>query len=132
VTAGILGSGGHGTGPAADRRVTAAREFLRHVRTGPRPAALPRPAAGWETAELRRLLGQVLDYIDSRPAGLDDGQREVLSQALADAVNYRGPSGQCTACEAEYGGLCYDHAGDLGQSDAYLALARELGIEVAR
>ena len=126
------GAGRPGTGPAADVRVTAAREFLRHVRTGPKPAALPRQVADREAAELRKLLGQVLDYVDSRPADLDDGRREVLGQALADAVIYRDPSGFCPDCEVHPAGLCDDHAADLDVTDAYLALGRELGIKVAR
>ncbi len=134
VTARTLdGAGRPGTGPAADVRVTAAREFLRHVRTGPKPAALPRQVADREAAELRKLLGQVLDYVDSRPAAVDDGQREVLGQALADAVTYRDPSRRyCLDCEAHPAGLCDDHAADLDLTDAYLALGREFGIEVDR
>jgi hypothetical protein len=61
------------------------------------------------------------------PAGLS-----VFAAALSDAITHRDPTGQCTACEAEYGGLCYYHAGDLDKTDAYLALARQLGIEVDR
>jgi Ser/Thr protein kinase RdoA (MazF antagonist) len=51
----------------ADPRVTAAREFLQHARTGPKPTALPRIVLDREDAELRRQLGQVLDAIDQAP-----------------------------------------------------------------
>jgi hypothetical protein len=115
---------------AADLRVAAAREFLRHVRTGPKPAALPRQALDRETAELCKLLGQVLDYVDSHPAA-DEGQREVLARALADAVAYRDPDGHCLDCAGHPAGLCDEHAADLDLTDAYLALGKELGIEVA-
>jgi hypothetical protein len=114
---------------AADLRVSAAREFLRHVRSGPKPAAVPRPALEREAAELRKLLGQVLDYVDSHPA-VDEGQREVLDKALADAVAYRDPGGHCLDCAGRPAGLCDEHAADLDLTDAYLALGKELGIEV--
>ena len=53
------------SGPASaeDPRVTSAREYLQHVRTGPKPAALPRAAVDREAAELRKLLGQVLEVV---------------------------------------------------------------------
>jgi hypothetical protein len=65
-------------------------------------------------------------------AGLTAGQREVLGQALADAVEYRTPGACCTACDDHPAGLCEDHAADLDRTDDYLAIARRLGIEVER
>ena len=118
--------------PASVQRVTAVRKCPRHVRTGPKPAALPRYTTDRNAAELRELLGKVLDCVDSLPAALDDGQREVLGQALADAGTHRDPSGFCPACEAHPAGLCDDHAADLDLTDAYLALATELRLEVNR
>jgi hypothetical protein len=59
-------------------------------------------------------------------------QAEVLASALSDAIAYRTPEGFCADCEAHPAGLCLDHAADLDLTDAYLALARELGIEVER
>ena len=64
------------------------------------------------------------------PGGMDTGQREVLGQALADAIKHRTPEGFCAECEVRPEGLCNDHAADLDLTDAYLALGRELGIEV--
>jgi hypothetical protein len=64
--------------------------------------------------------------------GLDNGQREVLGQALADAIAYHDPVGPCDECEHRASGLCDDHAADLDLTDAYLYLTRELGIEVER
>jgi hypothetical protein len=55
-------------------------------------------------------------------------QREVLRQALADAVSYRDPPVQCSACEA-LDGLCKQCAAGLAQARTYLALARSLGME---
>ena len=63
------------------------------------------------------------------PGGMDTGQREVLGQALADAIKYRTP-GICEECDARPEGLCNDHAADLDLTDAYIALGCELGIQV--
>jgi hypothetical protein len=64
------------------------------------------------------------------PGGMDNGQREVLGQALADAIEHRTPEGFCAECEVRPEGLCNDCAADLDLTDAYIALSRELGIEV--
>lgn len=56
-------------------------------------------------------------------------QREVLRQALTDAVYYRDPPVQCRACEA-LDGLCGECAAGLARARSYLALGRELGVEV--
>jgi hypothetical protein len=77
---------------------------------------------------------------DTRPGPamavtLDDGQREVLAAALADAIAHREPARPCAGCEAYPAypeGLCDDHAADQDLCDAYEALGRELGIEVNR
>lgn len=62
--------------------------------------------------------------------GLSAEQRMVLGQVLADALEYRMPSGDCEDCEAHPAGLCSDHAADLDRTDDYLHVARELAIEV--
>jgi hypothetical protein len=56
----------------------------------------------------------------------------VLGQALADAVTYRDPAGFCQDCEDSPAALCQDHADDLDKTDAYLALAAGLGLEIDR
>ena len=115
---------------AARERIDQAREFLdgarRHKVTELPPSVLTR-----ELAEARRQLGQLLDVI-AQGAVLDDGQREAIGQALADAIQFRDRGGRCPRCEASPAGLCDDHAEDLDKTGAYLALARELGIEVPR
>jgi hypothetical protein len=82
--------------------------------------------AGWEPATCA-----VFACLVSR-AALTDGQRELLAAVLADAVDRREPSGACTDCEKHPAGLCWDHNADLDRCDAYLELARQLGIEVDR
>jgi hypothetical protein len=56
-------------------------------------------------------------------------QREVLLQALADAVSYRDPPVECRACEVQVGVLCDGCAAGLARARGYLALGRELGLD---
>jgi hypothetical protein len=65
---------------------------------------------------------------------LDEGQREVLASALADAIEHRSEhaDGFCAACEAHPAAICDEGAADLELAGAYLALAAELRIEVDR
>ena len=60
-------------------------------------------------------------------AALLPEQREVLRQALADAVSYRDPPLHCPDCETP-DRLCSQCATGLSQARAYLALSRELEI----
>ena len=55
-------------------------------------------------------------------------QREVLRQALADAVYYRDPPLRCPACDAG-DTLCAQCAAGLARARSYLALSRELGLQ---
>jgi len=55
-------------------------------------------------------------------------RRELLRQALADAVYYRDPPVQCDACEA-LDGLCEQCAAGLARARAYLVLGNELGVK---
>lgn len=61
---------------------------------------------------------------------LGEAQRELLGEVLADALEHRMPDARCADCEAHPAGLCDGCAADLDRTDAYLALARDLGIEV--
>ena len=113
----------------ADLRVPQAREFLAGARRR-KVTELPPSILMRELAEARRQLGQVLDVV-RESVSLTDEQLEVLGQALADAFVWRTPAVACADCD-EYewlDGLCPDHAADVTLCDAYLALARELGIE---
>lgn len=56
-------------------------------------------------------------------------QREVLAQALADAVYYRDPPVHCPACETP-DALCDQCAAGLARARTYLTLASDLGLPV--
>ena len=57
-------------------------------------------------------------------------QREALAQALADAVSYRDPPLNCAACDALDDTLCEQCGATFARAREYLALGREIGIEV--
>jgi hypothetical protein len=63
-------------------------------------------------------------------AALPPTQREILRQAIADAIYYRDPPLTCPDCET-LGRLCSNCASGLSQARAYLALSRELQISPA-
>jgi hypothetical protein len=63
-------------------------------------------------------------------ATLLPSQRDVLRQALADAVFYRDPPVYCPDCQMP-DRLCSRCAAGLSQARAYLALSRELEISPA-
>lgn len=54
-------------------------------------------------------------------------QRDVLRQALADAVYYRDPPVYCPACDTP-DRLCRQCAAGLSQALSYITLSRELGV----
>jgi hypothetical protein len=62
-------------------------------------------------------------------------KRDLLAQALADAVFYRDPPANCTACEAQETQssreLCTPCEESLARAMAYLELGRELGLDVS-
>jgi hypothetical protein len=55
-------------------------------------------------------------------------QREILRQALADAIYYRDPPLHCTACPSP-DRLCDQCAAEHQRARVYLALSYELGLE---
>jgi hypothetical protein len=116
----------HTAPPPGDYRVTVARQALAEM---PEIAGIEEPYF-W-LGRLKTALQLLADgWPDGTQGGLDHGQREVLGQALADAIAHRDPAGLCPECDGRPEGLCNDHAADLDLTDAYLALGRELGIEV--
>lgn len=66
---------------------------------------------------------------DSHVPPIAPEQEEILAAALADAVYYRDPPVQCSACDA-LDELCAECAAGLARARSYLALSRELGVEV--
>jgi hypothetical protein len=62
---------------------------------------------------------------------LQRGQRELLAQALADAIYYRDPPAYCPSCDREDAerALCDGCAATLARATAYLDLRRKLGFE---
>jgi hypothetical protein len=58
-------------------------------------------------------------------------QREALAQALADAVSYRDPPLNCTACYTLGDTLCEQCAATLARARTYLELGRQIGIDIS-
>lgn len=110
----------------SDVRVTAAREFLDGARRR-KVTELPPSLLIRECAELRRLLGQVLDVIAAGVC-LDDDQAATVLAALDDAAGHiRERAANCPECAASPADLCDGCAGRLARSDAYDDLARQIG-----
>jgi hypothetical protein len=64
---------------------------------------------------------------------LQPGQRELLTQALADAIYYRDPPVHCPSCDARDAqrALCESCAATLARATAYLDLGHKLGLDPA-
>jgi hypothetical protein len=60
---------------------------------------------------------------------LQRGQRELLAQALSDAIYYRDPPVYCPSCDAAERALCDGCVATLARASAYLDLRRKLGLE---
>lgn len=58
---------------------------------------------------------------------MSTAERELLAQALSDAVTYRLPGDECEDCTTV---PCGAHQDDARRADAYLALAGSLGVVV--
>ena len=69
---------------------------------------------------------------DGQAAVLSADQREVLGRALADALSYRTQTAGAPGVTSTQPGCATTTPRDLELTDAYLALARELGIERER
>jgi hypothetical protein len=68
-----------------------------------------------------------------RLTGLDDGERDTLRQALADAISVRAgiAAEPCLDCEVHPALLCPGHAAELDWVSLYRTLARDLRIVLA-
>jgi hypothetical protein len=62
---------------------------------------------------------------------LHPAQRDLLTQALDDAVDYRDPPLYCAACDAQPASdaLCPSCADTFARATAYRDLSRALGLE---
>ena len=109
--------------PLEEIHLTAARKVLAEL-----PAADDTDTPWYWIGRLRVALQSLADV--AAPGGMDTGQREVLAATIVDAVRYRTPEALCEDCETRPEGLCDECAADLDLTDAYLALGRELGIQV--
>jgi hypothetical protein len=85
--------------------------------------------AGWEPATCAVVAGLITRAHAAGRDGLTVKQLATLGHALTDAIEWRDPDGPCRACQAEPGGLCEDHAGDVLRVSAYRQLAADLGLE---
>ena len=121
-----------GTKLNEDPRTDAAREYLADAMYSRPVTTLPPTVLMRELAETRRQLRIMLTVLDGQ--ALTEALRETIRQALTDAVSNRadGASGPCAACDVHPAGLCDDHTADIVLIDAYVAYARDLGIEVPR
>jgi hypothetical protein len=122
------------TGAELAARVTVAGAVLGEFRRAiefRHAGDLPPSYPDW-AHRLAQALGDLLAWLEREPPALTPAQLGVLGQALADAIGQREPGGGCPDCDASPACLCEDHAGDLDRADAYLGLARDLGIEAGR
>jgi hypothetical protein len=109
-----------------DQRVRLAREYLDSVRRR-RVTELPLMLLVRECAELRRLLGQVLDVIGEAAVIPGAGRAAIVLAALGDASDgIRERAAHCPDCTASPADLCDETAGQLSRADAYDRLAATL------
>ena len=115
----IIAEPGSGVPVTAPDPLDVAHAAAREHRNG-----LPEPAPYlWRPGEEERARA-----VQARLAAIR-GQL-LIAQVFADAIEYRRPEGGCGDCLTDPGGLCDDHAADLGLTDAYIALAGDLGINL--
>jgi hypothetical protein len=124
-----------GTGQARVCRA-AARHALRQLpAAGPLPCCgLPgQPASCW-IDQFRRLLLQMLGVTAVQLAEVDEGERGVLRQAVADAIGVRAAAAAepCPDCLTHPALLCPRHAAELDWVSAYRTLADDLDLDLAQ
>jgi hypothetical protein len=113
---------------SGDVRPSIAADYLASVRKH-KVTHLPPSVMVREIAELRRQLGQVLDFIEDQGHTLTGAQRATVLAALEDAIAYRSEraTAWCEDCQDHPAQCCDKHADDLDRADAYRALTREIG-----
>lgn len=111
-----------------DVRVILARRALAEL-----PGAEDNERPYFWLGRLRAALEALLTgWPSGAPGGLDNGQREVLGQALADAIEHRTPPDWCADCVDSGEAYCCEHRADMSLCEAYVHLAAELGLDVAK
>jgi hypothetical protein len=123
------------TGEARECRV-AARHALRQLpAAGPLPCCgLPgQPVACW-IDQLRTLLLQMLGATAAQLAEVDEGERGILRQAVADAISVRAAAAAepCPGCLTHPALLCPRHQAELDWVSAYRTLAGDLDLDLAQ
>jgi hypothetical protein len=83
---------------------------------------LPPSVMARELAELRQVVTGLVDLVDEH--------REILGQALADAVTLREPASECDDCRLAAGLWCHRHEADMEAVGAYGELGRAFGLDV--
>lgn len=110
----------------ADQRVTSAREFLAGARRR-KVTDLPPSLLERECAELRRLLGQMLDVVDEATTLTPADLRTVRDALDVAADTKRDSAANCPDCPHTEGGLCTTCDSRLTRADEYDNLAARLG-----
>jgi len=110
-----------------DMRVTAAREYLDAIRPY-KVSTRPLSVLQREAAELRRMLGQVLDVAEHQAPALTAAKWGTVLAALGDAAEHlRERAAWCPECEASPAALCDGCALRLSRADDYEQLAAAIG-----
>jgi hypothetical protein len=86
----------------------------------------------WEHDDRQYALEEIDRIADgtSTATVVTSDQCGVLSQALGDAIAWHTDPEPCGSCEYVAPALCSEHAEAVQMRDAYIKLARELGVEV--
>lgn len=112
---------------AADKRISAAGEYLGHARRIDVHQA-PRRELARAVAELRRQLGIVLAVTAATAPDLAPADRDLVFGALdhAEQLMRERVDAYCVDCATSPAEACEQHLDDLDLADAYQALATRL------
>jgi len=109
----------------ADQRVEHARQVLAGYDKGRWTAELN--LIGHLASAVRQLLDVITESVS-----LTDDQLVTLGQAITDALAWCRDDGDCRECDDDPSGTCETHDSRMARVPAYVALARDLGIEAGR
>lgn len=124
-----------GTGQARACRAAARHALRKLPAAGLLPCCGPpgQPVTSW-IDQLRTLLLQMLGVTAAKLAQVDEGERGILRQALADAIGVRAAAAAqpCPDCVTHPALLCPRHAAELDWVSAYRTLAGDLDLDLAQ